>query len=129
MALIKTKTLSNGVSFDYHKIISIQYEDGLTSLVKIASFLNKEAREAKKEPIEITVVHLSTPDKTNLIGSAYASLKQSAKVLSAFSPERKEIIPAILNEDGTIAVEEKVNIIPAVTEEVETNFFADALDA
>lgn len=129
MALIKTKVVSSGVSFDYHKIISIQFEEGAQALIKLASYLNKEARTTGKDAVEVSTFYVDIADKTNLIGSAYAALKTSNKIVNVITPEKVEEIAEVKNEAGEVIQSAYQDIIPAVTEEVETNFFADALDA
>jgi len=129
MALQKTKTISNGVDFNYHKIQGIQYKEGEESLVTIASYLSKAARNNGKDPIEVSSVYLMVEDKTNLIGSAYLALIESKKDVKIITPEVSEVVTPAVMDGITIVTPAVINVItPAVIEETELNFFADAVE-
>ena len=129
MSLQKVKTLPSGVLFDFHKITKCNFDDATMSAeITVSSFLNEAAKIAKKTPVEETVKSVSIANKSNVIGSAYESLQAGEKVNGAIITEEIVTeIPAVLDEEGKEIESAKINITPAVYEQVETNFFADAV--
>lgn len=129
MALQKIKTLSNGVSFDYHKISALNFIDWESVMIKIDGYLNHEARLSGKTPIETSVVYVPFVDKTNVFGSAYVAICASNKKTTdkITTPEVTEEVAEAVNAEGvTIPAFTKI-ITPAVYEEIETNFFTDSV--
>jgi hypothetical protein len=114
MALIKAKTLDNGVTGNYWKIISSFLEYPNKVWITIGLFVSKAIREQGKEPLETEQrfydIDINDPTRQNY----YALLKTSLKRLV----EKKD-------ENGNTVFDENKK---AVIEEVEINYLADAQD-
>ena len=130
MSLQKIQTLDSGVEINYHKITSLQFFETRPALVIVSTYLSKDAKDSGKASIDTKSFDMEGLDKSNLISSAYTKLKESKIVNGNLISEQViEIVPEVLNEDGSVKTPSIINVItPAVYEQVETNFFADALD-
>lgn len=51
MALIKEITLENGVSVNYHRVVSVNNITNHASIIEVASYTNSEKREEEKEKL------------------------------------------------------------------------------
>ena len=88
MALIKKIVLENGIEINYHRVVSVNNIINKTSIIEVASYVNKEKRQEEKlklereEPINIFIntEYLSVPYVENLnVVSAYEYLKTLEK--------------------------------------------------
>lgn len=52
MGLKKEITLDNGVSVNYHRIVSINNITNVSTIIEVASYTSKEKREEEKDAIE-----------------------------------------------------------------------------
>ena len=52
MALSKQIELDNGVTVNYHRIVSINKITNVTNIIEVASYTSKEKREEEKKAIE-----------------------------------------------------------------------------
>lgn len=52
MGLKKEITLGNGVSVNYHRIVSINNITNVSTIIEVASYTSKEKREEEKDAIE-----------------------------------------------------------------------------
>lgn len=52
MALIKKIILDNGITVNYHRIVSITNIINNTAIVEVASYTNKEKREEEKQALK-----------------------------------------------------------------------------
>ena len=118
MALIKEKVVK-GLVADYWKIVDCNVKTGD---VMLALYANKESAKQRGNMLEGRVKFgISFPvDVTNPISYAYTKIKESKLETIVI----EEAIEEQLDEVGNIIVEAK----EAVTEEVETNWFVDAVD-
>ncbi len=125
MALIKDK-LIKGINCPYWKIIDCNVKTGF---VAIAPYVNQESAKVRENVMDgRTAFQIDFPiDVQNPLAYAYGKIKESKKETRIVSPA-VPAIPAVLDAKGDITVPE-VPETPAVTEEVETNWFADATDA
>ena len=118
MALPKDKIVK-GVNCPYWKIVDCDVKRGF---VAIAPYVSRETAAARENMMDgRTVFRIDFPvDVASPISYAYGKVKESRKETRIVT----EGIPAVVNVDG-IVIQEGV---PPVTEEVETNWFADAED-
>lgn len=118
MALKKEKVIK-GVTADYWKIVDCNVKTGFVGL---SLYTNQEAAKVRENmldgriafQIEFPIIEL------NPLAYAYSKIKESKK-------ETKVVTPAVEEEkdaDGNVVTQ----AVEAVTEEVETNWFADATD-
>lgn len=84
MALIKSITLDNGITVNYHRVVSVNNITNQASIIEVASYTNKEKRQEEKSALEnnqpmnifIHSEYLNVPYNSNLnVNSAYAYLK------------------------------------------------------
>lgn len=84
MAIIKNITLNNGVSVNYHRIVSVNNITNHTSIIEVASYTDKSKREEEKtkleakEPMDIFIhtQYLNTAYDSSLnVDNAYEYLK------------------------------------------------------
>lgn len=52
MALIKEIILDNGITTNYHRIVSVNNITNLKSIIEVASYTSKEKREEEKQKLE-----------------------------------------------------------------------------
>lgn len=88
MALIKSITLDNGITVNYHRIVSVNNITNHSSIIEVASYTSKEKRQEEKAALEnnesmnvfINTEYLNTPYNLNLnVNSAYEYLKDLEK--------------------------------------------------
>lgn len=88
MALIKEITLENGVTVNYHRVVSVNNITNKASLIEVASYTDKTKREeekaklANKEPMNIFIntEYLSKEYAQDLnVNTAYNYLKTLEK--------------------------------------------------
>lgn len=84
MALIKSITLDNGVTINYHRVVSVNNITNHASIIEIGSYTSKEKRQEEKlalennQPMNIFIhsEYLNVPYNSNLnVNSAYEYLK------------------------------------------------------
>lgn len=84
MALIKKIVLDNGITTNYHRVVSVNNITNQSSIIEIASYTSKAKREQEKEalkekkPMDIYINGKSLPleyDKNLNVDSAYEYLK------------------------------------------------------
>lgn len=84
MALIKSITLDNGITVNYHRVVSVNNITNQASIIEIGSYTSKEKRQEEKlalesnQPMNIFIhsEYLNVPYNSNLnVNSAYAYLK------------------------------------------------------
>lgn len=84
MALIKSITLDNGVTINYHRVVSVNNITNHASIIEIGSYTSKEKRQEEKSALEnnqpmnifIHAEYLNIPYNSNLnVNSAYEYLK------------------------------------------------------
>ena len=84
MALYKEITLGNGVTVNYHRVVSVNIITNIQNIIEVASYTSKEKREEEKAAIEtggdsnvfIETTYLNADyDQTMSIVSAYDYLK------------------------------------------------------
>lgn len=84
MALIKSITLDNGITVNYHRVVSVNNITNQASIIEVASYTSKEKRQEEKSALEnnqpmnifIHSEYLNVPYNSNLnVNSAYAYLK------------------------------------------------------
>lgn len=140
MGLIKQKEVdTSGYTAEYWKIIetNINYVDRV-SHVTMGLYKDKQARQNGKNPVESASfdwlgdefpfdIDILDEEGNNAVKIAYEKIKESKKETVVISPAIPAI-PAVYDEEGNIVTEE-VPEVPAVTEEREMNFFADAVDS
>lgn len=119
MALIKDK-LIKGINCPYWKIVDCNVKTGF---VAIAPYVNQESAKVRENMMDgRTTFQIDFPvDVTNPLAYAYGKIKESKKETIEITPAIDEVKDA----DGNVTQE----AVPAVTEERETNWFADATDA
>lgn len=88
MALIKSITLENGITVNYHRIVSVNNITNHSSIIEIASYTSKEKRLEEKNALQnnqpmniyIHTEYLSVTYNENLnVVSAYEYLKNTEK--------------------------------------------------
>ena len=88
MAIIKNITLDNGVTVNYHRIVSVNNITNHASIIEVASYTDKSKREEEKEKLAsasamnvfISTEYLSVPYNENFnVKSAYEYLKTLGK--------------------------------------------------
>jgi hypothetical protein len=118
LALIKDK-LIKGINCPYWKIIDCNVKTGF---VAIAPYVNQESAQVRENMMDgRTAFQIDFPiDVQNPLAYAYGKIKES----------KKEIIEITLAIDEVKDAEGNVTqeAVPAVTEERELNWFADAMD-
>lgn len=84
MALYKEITLGNGITVNYHRVVSVNIITNIQNIIEVASYTSKEKREEEKAAIEtggdsnvfIETTYLNADyDQTMSIVSAYDYLK------------------------------------------------------
>ena len=84
MALIKSITLPNGITVEYHRVVSVDNITNQSSIIEVASYTNKSKRLEEKEALKnnapmdvfIHTEYLNVPYNKDLnVDSAYAYLK------------------------------------------------------
>lgn len=84
MALSKNIELNNGITVNYHRVVSVNNITNHSSIIEIASYTSKEKRQEEKSALEnnqpmnifIHSEYLNVPYNSNLnVNSAYAYLK------------------------------------------------------
>lgn len=84
MALYKEITLGNGITVNYHRVVSVNIITNVQNIIEVASYTSKEKREEEKTAIEtgsesnvfIETAYLNADyDQTMSIVSAYDYLK------------------------------------------------------
>lgn len=84
MALYKEITLGNGITVNYHRVVSVNIITNVQNIIEVASYTSKEKREEEKTAIEtggdsnvfIETTYLNADyDQTMSIVSAYDYLK------------------------------------------------------
>lgn len=88
MALIKSITLDNGVTVNYHRVVSVNNVTNQTSIIEIASYTSKAKRDEEKlkltnkEPMNIFIntEYMNINYNKNLnVDNAYNYLKTLEK--------------------------------------------------
>ena len=96
MALSKNIELNNGITVNYHRVVSVNNITNQASIIEIASYTSKEKRDEEKSALEnnqpmnifIHSEYLNIPYNSNLnVNSAYAYLKTLDKFSNAISDE------------------------------------------
>lgn len=96
MALIKSITLDNGITVNYHRVVSVNNITNHASIIEVASYINSEKRQEEKTALEnnqtmnifIHSEYLNIPYNSTLnVNSAYAYLKTLDKFSNATSDE------------------------------------------
>lgn len=96
MALIKSITLDNGITVNYHRVVSVNNITNQTSIIEVASYINSEKRQEEQTALEnnqtmnvfIHSEYLGLPYNSTLnVNSAYAYLKTLDKFSNATSDE------------------------------------------
>ena len=118
MALLKNKVI-RGVTCPYWKIIDCNVKTGF---VAIAPYVNQEAAQTRENMMEgRTSFQIDFPvDVTAPLAYAYSKIKESKKEVRVIT----EAIEEVKDVNGVVTQE----AVPAVTEEVETNWFANSED-
>ena len=84
MALHKKITLGNGITVNYHRVVSVNIITNIQNIIEVASYTSKEKREEEKTAIEtggdsnvcIETTYLNADyDQTMSVVSAYDDLK------------------------------------------------------
>lgn len=86
MGLLKENKTKNGISLNYHRVVSVNNITNESSIIEVASYINKEERQKEKEwyknnKIEDMNVFIDTKwyskkyDKQLNVDSAYEYLK------------------------------------------------------
>lgn len=84
MALKKSIELDNGVTTNYHRIVSINKITNVANIIEVASYTNEQKREEEKEAIEngtemnvfINTQYINAEyDETSTIENTYEYLK------------------------------------------------------
>ncbi len=130
MALVKAKEAASGHVSEYWRIVEIRGIDYITrnSLVMVSLYKDQAARLAARAPVETFPVGWEGDafpfDAAAMVGinvqeAAYRALKAPRPV-----EQQRTVLAGGTLPDGTTALEDTV-----VTEMVESNFFADAIDA
>lgn len=52
MALIKSITLENGITVNYHRVVSVNNITNHSSIIEVASYTSKEKRQEEKSALE-----------------------------------------------------------------------------
>lgn len=119
MALIKSKTLGNGVVGEYWVAEARNNMVDKNTNVIMLLYKDKASRDAGLKFLERQT--FGNLDGVYLTGEqVYAAVKASRKQINVLEPAVEEV----KDSEGNIIQEAK----DAVTEEVETNWFADATD-
>lgn len=88
MALIKPIELDNGVTVNYHRIVSVNNITNISSIIEVASYTNKEKRQEEAIALEshkpmnvfIESEYINIPYNQGLnVNSAYEYLKTTEK--------------------------------------------------
>lgn len=96
MALIKSITLYNGITVNYHRVVSVNNITNHASIIEVASYINSEKRQEEKTALEnnqtmnvfIHSEYLGLPYNSTLnVNSAYEYLKTLDKFSNATSDE------------------------------------------
>ena len=96
MALIKSITLDNGITVNYHRVVSVNNITNHASIIEIGSYTSSEKRQEEKlalennQPMNIFIhsEYLNIPYNSTLnVNSAYAYLKTLDKFSNAISDE------------------------------------------
>ena len=96
MALIKSITLDNGITVNYHRVVSVNNITNHASIIEVASYINSEKRQEEKTALEnnqtmnvfIPSEYLGLPYNSTLnVNSAYEYLKTLDKFSNATSDE------------------------------------------
>lgn len=96
MALIKSITLDNGITVNYHRVVSVNNITNHESLIEVASYTSAEKRQEEKAALQnnqsmnvfIHTEYLSNDyDPLMNVNSAYAYLKTLDKFADAASDE------------------------------------------
>lgn len=111
MALNKAIELDTGVTLNYWRITRINEDFNGNVEVYLGGYISDVARLAGKQALEYRTFNFTARDLNR--ATAYELIKESKL-------ETKTITEAVMDGETVIT--------PAVTEEVETNVFADALD-
>jgi len=119
MALLKDKIIK-GINCPYWKIVDCNVKTGQ---VLIAPYVNQESAKVRDNMMEgRTAFQIDFPvDVASPLAYAYSKIKESKKEVRVIT----EAIEEVKDANGVVTQE----AVPAVTEEVETNWFADAVDA
>ena len=92
MGLIKKIILDNGITINYHRVVSVNNITNVLSIIEIASYTDKSKREEeikalenhKKMDIFVQSDYMSVPYNSELnINSAYEYLKTTKKYRGA----------------------------------------------
>ena len=92
MALKKQIELDNGVTVNYHRIVSINKITNVSNIIEVASYTNQDKREEEKEAIEngtemnvfINTQYINSEyDETSTIENTYEYLKTLEKFSGA----------------------------------------------
>lgn len=84
MAIIKSITLNNGVTVNYHRVVSVNNITNNSSIIEVASYTSKEKRQEEKnkiltgKPMDIYIdtQYLNKEYSSNLtVESAYEYIK------------------------------------------------------
>ena len=81
MALIKDKETNFGITATYHRIENIRHE----RTIYVGSYLDKNARDNSKSPLETSQFYLPTPEEITDLGISEDRLKlegNSPKILA-----------------------------------------------
>lgn len=125
MALQKTKELDNGFSISYWRAKQIKHFNGLEKVeVFLAGYKDKIIRDKNVEAyIEGHDFAVDMPKTVLEAGNIY---EQIYKEITKSQKETRVITPAVEEVKNPETGEIITPAQPAVTEEVETNWFADA---
>ena len=118
MSLIKVKKIK-GVDCNYWKIVDCNVKTGF---VAIAPFVDQQSAMSVDNMMDgKECFQIDFPvDVTNPLSYAYTKIKESRKGIIVVS----EAVQEMKDPSGNIVQE----YVPAVTEEAETNWFADAIN-
>lgn len=104
MAIIKRIQSSFGVDAKYHRItnISINYKEKIV-VICVASYLSKEARRERLNPLEEVDIEVPTEDfglfkDTNVIEYAYEWLKSNVVGFEDAENDTEEVMEEVLDE-------------------------------
>ena len=96
MALIKSITLDNGITVNYHRVVSVNNITNHASIIEVASYINSEKRQEEKTALENNqTMNVFIPSEylgllynsTLNVNSAYEYLKTLDKFSNATSDE------------------------------------------
>jgi len=88
MAIIKKVNLENGVTVNYHRIVSINNIINVASIIEVASYTDKSKREEEKEKLKnkqnmnifIDTKYMNIPYNENInVSDSYKYLKTLEK--------------------------------------------------